>query len=182
MAKKSNTIPQELGPAVNGPRSQRDDSQVVFQIADDNTDDVIGLWRQWLNARAADNDEALAGLDAEIRNATPTTFEGALCQIRIVQARESVGPVNSSDDLAKALGHLSRLGGGTSNDMEASRVDTLPVSISERIDALETPLGDAVQSLEAFDRLAGDMFAGKPESILCVDELFQISAGKLIYI
>ena len=90
----------------------RDDSQVVFEIADDNADEVVRLWRQWLNARAAGNDEAVAHLDAEIRNATPTTFDGALCQIRMIQAREATGPVNSSGDLATALGHLSRLGGG----------------------------------------------------------------------
>ena len=263
--------------AGNRSHGARDDSQVVFRIPDDSIDPVIFLWRRWLNARSTGNDEALADFDRTIRNATPTTFEGALCQVRIIQAREATGPVNSSGDLAKALGHLSRLGGGgaalfafgRAEDCEAARaaaayehakkafnvrigrdleegdpvyvafneshaalcgsratsilgvralfdelvevaavnashdefegmephhhfaadlvaniraaldafamapaqesstpVDTLPVSISERITALEAPLSDAVQSLDAFNKLVGDTFAGKPEAWL----------------
>ena len=41
----------------------------------------------------------------------PTTFEGCLCQVRVIQARECAGSVDSSNDLARVLGHMSRLSG-----------------------------------------------------------------------
>ncbi len=129
----------------------RDDSQVVFCIPDDNTDPVVRLWRQWLNARLSGNDEALAHLDREIRAATPETFEGALCQIRIIQAREANGPVNSSDDLAKALGNLSRLGGAS--PVSALQSDVSPAAVEALERYLDLRMGPGPEFNKMSDQL-----------------------------